>query len=233
MNSTEVIVAVMALERMSGVGGLLLQKGRNRIASHLPFSETKVDALSSALRLMAEGYREVKRDVRQVWMEFDGGRLLIVQQQGTLLMLLLSSKAELDIIAGAASVFLSEHATHLAMLPSERLDFAAATSSSIDELIVTGPRVGEALRAKAEATISVWPEARKAIERLLSKVMGRAQAVNLVDRCIRNSVGLDPYRMTKEDLRKLATNILDQVPNTGKRRALAAELEPQLQELSL
>lgn len=119
MSASQIIVAAMSMHRLPGVGGLLLQKGRNRITSHLPFSESRVEELSSALYRMAEGYRQVKRDVRQVWMEYEDGRLLILQQHGTQLAMILSAKADVDLVSGAANMFLSEHATQLAMLSAE------------------------------------------------------------------------------------------------------------------
>jgi hypothetical protein len=233
MKANEVIASALSLLRLDGVSGLLLQKGSYRIANQLPYSETKTANLSLVLQNLADGYRGVKRDVRLLWFEFDGGRLLILQQFGTQLLLLLGRKADPDIVSGAAAAFFSEHSTQIAMLPSEAAEFDLGRQSQVEELFVTNPRLTEAIRAKAEATISVWPEARQAIERSLRKVLGAAQAGRLIDRCIERSPGLDPYQMTRADLRKLVSQVLAQVPNTGKRSALELELEPQLEALSL
>ncbi|MDB6139204.1 MAG: hypothetical protein JWO94_2276 [Verrucomicrobiaceae bacterium] len=235
MSASQVIVAAMSLHRLPGVGGLLLQKGRNRIASNLPYSESRVEDLAGLLVRMAEGYRQVKRDVRQVWLEYDGGRVLILQQHGTQLVLVLSAKADVDLVSGAAAMFLSEHVTQLAMLPAEPIIQAGGPSSTpaIQEMVVTRPQAAEALIAKVEATISVWPQARKALESLLGKVMGRAQIANLVDRCIKACGVDDPYRMTPEQLHAIGQKVLDQVPNKSKRAALASELTVAFKELNL
>lgn len=232
MSASQVIVAAMSLHRLPGVGGLLLQKGRNRITSNLPYSEARVDDLASVLFRMAEGYRQVKRDVRQIWLEYDGGRVLILQQHGTQLVLVLSAKADVDLVSGAAAMFLSEHATQLAMLPAEPT-IQVNGAPAIQEMVVTRPQAAEALIAKVEATISVWPQARKAVESLLGKVMGRAQIANLVDRCIKECGVDDPYRMTPEQLHAIGQKVLDQVPNKSKRAALASELAAALKELNL
>ena len=235
MSASQVIVAAMSLHRLSGVGGLLLQKGRNRITSHLPFSESRVDDLAGALFRMSEGYRQVKRDVRQIWMEYDGGRVLILQQHGTQLVLILSAKADVDIVSGAATMFLSEHATQLAMLPAEPVIQVIGTTAKpvIEELVVTRPQAAEALDARVEATISVWPQARKALEGMMGKVIGRAQIAKLIDRCVKECGVDDPYRMTKEQLQSIGQKVLDQIPNTSKRATLAAELAVAFKELNL
>lgn len=235
MSADQVIVAALSLHRLPGVGGLLLQKGRNRITSHLPFSDSRVDDLASSLFRMADGYRQVKRDVRQVWLEYDGGRVLVLQQHGTQLMLILSAKADVDLVSGAASLFLSEHATQLAMLSAEPVIqvVGAASAPVIEELVVTRPQAAETLMAKVEATISSWPQVRKAMEAMLGKVMGRAQIANLIDRCVKACGVPDPYQMTKDQLHAVVKKVLEQIPNKGKRAALEAELAAALKELNL
>ena len=235
MSADQVIVAAMSLHRLPGVGGMLLQKGKNRITSHLPFSDTRVDDLAGALFRMADGYRQVKRDVRQVWLEYEGGRVLILQQHGSHLMLILSAKADVDLVSGAANMFLSEHATQLAMLPVEPVIkvTVAGAAPVVEELVVTRPMAAEVLMAKVEATISAWPQVRKAMESMLAKVMGRAQIANLIDRCVKECGVPDPYHMTKEQLHSIGQKVLEQIPNKSKRAALGAELAIALKELNL
>ena len=235
MSADQVIVAAMSLHRLPGVGGMLLQKGKNRITSHLPFSDTRVDDLAGALFRMADGYRQVKREVRQVWLEYEGGRVLILQQHGSQLMLILSAKADVDLVSGAANMFLSEHATQLAMLPVEPVIkvTAAGAAPVVEELVVTRPMAAEVLMAKVEATISAWPQVRKAMESMLAKVMGRAQIANLIDRCVKECGVPDPYHMTKEQLHSIGQKVLEQIPNKSKRAALGAELAIALKELNL
>jgi len=235
MSASQVIVAAMSMHRLPGVGGLLLQKGKNRITSHLPFSDSRVEELAGALFRMADGYRQVKRDVRQIWLEYDGGRVLILQQHGTQLAIILSAKADVDLVSGAANMFLSEHATQLAMLPAEPVIQVTGGMAMpiIEELVVTRPQAAEAIVAKVEATISVWPQARKAMESMLGKVMGRAQIANLIDRCIKECGVPDPYHMTVEQLQSIGQKVLEQIPNKSKRAALGAELALAFKELNL
>jgi len=228
MNANLIIPAAMALHRLTGVNGLLLLKGSTLVASNVPFPESRTEALVTAVQRLAEGYRQVKREVSLVWLEFQHVRVALVQKQEAALVLLLSSKADADTILGAASVFLAEHADKISQLSPEPFKPSA---DGVEELIVTKARATEVLLEKAEATINVWPAARKGIERLLGKVMGRAQAVNLIDRSIAASGVSDPYRMTREELRALGSRILQQVPNVARQRALEAELNVLWEEL--
>jgi uncharacterized protein with ATP-grasp and redox domains len=132
-------------------------------------------------------------------------------------------------------MFLSEHATQLAMLPAEPVIqvTGGVAMPIIEELVVTRPQAAEAIVAKVEATISVWPQARKAMESMLGKVMGRAQIANLIDRCIKECGVPDPYHMTKEQLQSIGQKVLEQIPNKSKRAALGAELALAFKELNL
>ena len=228
MNANLIIPAAMALHRLTGVTGLLLLKGTSLVASNVPFPESRTEALVAAVQRLADGYRQVKREVSLVWLEFQHVRVALVQKQEACLVLLLSSKADTDTVLGAASVFLAEHAERISQLSPEPVKPSA---DGVEELIVTKARATEVLIEKAEATINVWPAARKGIERLLGKVMGRAQAVNLIDRSIAASGVSDPYRMTREQLRALGSRILQQVPNVARQRALEAELNALWEEL--
>ncbi len=228
MNANLVIPAAMALHRLTGVSGLLLLKGTALVASNVPFPESRTQALVAAVQRLADGYRQVKREVSLVWLEFQHVRVALVQKQEACLVLLLSPKADTDTVLGAASVFLDEHSERISQLSLETFK---PTADGVEELIVTKARAAEVLVEKAEATINVWPAARKGIERLLGKVMGRAQAVNLIDRCISASGVSDPYRMTREQLRALGSQILQQVPNVARQRALEAELNALWEEL--
>lgn len=228
MNANLIIPAAMALHRLTGVTGLLLFKGSHLLTANVPFPQSKTDSLVIAIQRLADGYRQVKREVPLVWLEFQHVSVALVQKQEAALVLLLSSKADADTVLGAATVFLAEHADRISQMSPEP---QSAPADGVEELIVTKARATEVLIEKAEATINVWPAARKGIERLLGKVMGRAQAVNLIDRSIAASGVSDPYRMTREELRALGSRILKQVPNLARQRALEAELNALWEEL--
>jgi hypothetical protein len=61
--------------------------------------------------------------------------------------------------------------------------------------------------------------------------MGRAQASNLIERTIEDAGIPDPYRLPVTEVRKLATAIIEHIPNTSKRRQLLVELESAMEHL--
>ena len=79
--------------------------------------------------------------------------------------------------------------------------------------------------------VNNWGGVRKLIENVLGKVMGRAQAANLIDRTLTDREVVDPYRLNSDEVLKLAVAVIEQIPNTGKRRQLLQELESRLAEL--
>jgi hypothetical protein len=182
---------------------------------------------------MVEGYRQVRRKMRQIYLEFDGGTLLIVTQDESVLLLLLTARADADLVSSAASVLMNDHAPLLAQLPSDTPTTPSKTSDGIEELVVTSPVRIQEMNEKAEPLVNNWGQVRKVIEGILGKVMGRAQVSNLIDRTMEDSQVGDPYRLNTTQVRKLAISVIDHIPNTSKRRQLLTELESQLDEMNL
>lgn len=232
MSLEPVISAAAALQRLDGVAGVLLFKGRNTIHRQMPFSETRAEELRERLEEMLAGYRQVRRRMRQIYLEFDGGVLLIVASDEVALVFFLTSKADPDLAASAGSVLLSDHAAALTAASSEAKP-SISTPGGIEELVVTSPRALTQITEKAEPVVNQWGNVRKAVEGLLGKVMGRGQATRLVDRTLEAMASQDPYRLPPPEVRKLAAAILEHVPNTAKRRQLLTELEASLAELQL
>lgn len=232
MSLDPVISAAAALQRLDGVAGLLLFKGRHTIHRQMPFSETRAEELRERLEEMLAGYRQVRRRIRQIYLEFDGGVLLILASEDVALVFFLTSRADPDLAASAGSVLLSDHAAALAAASSEA-KASTSTPSGIEELVVTSPRALTQITEKAEPVVNQWGNVRKAVEGLLGKVMGRGQATRLVDRTLEAMASQDPYRLPATEVRKLAAAILEHVPNTAKRRQLLTELEASLAELQL
>lgn len=232
MSLEPVISAAAALQRLDGVAGVLLFKGRNTIHRQMPFSETRAEELRERLEEMLAGYRQVRRRMRQIYLEFDGGVLLIVSSDEVALVFFLTSKADPDLAASAGSVLISDHAAALAAASIEAKP-ATSTPGGIEELVVTSPRALTQITEKAEPVVNQWGNVRKAVEGLLGKVMGRGQATRLIDRTLEAMPSQDPYRLPPAEVRKLAAAILDHVPNTSKRRQLLTELEASLAELQL
>lgn len=232
MSLEPVISAAAALQRLDGVAGVLLFKGRHTIHRQMPFSETRAEELRERLEEMLAGYRQVRRRMRQIYLEFDGGVLLIVSSDEVALVFFLTSKADPDLAASAGSVLISDHAAALAAASIEARP-PTSTPGGIEELVVTSPRALTQITEKAEPVVNQWGNVRKAVEGLLGKVMGRGQATRLIDRTLEAMPSQDPYRLPPAEVRKLAAAILDHVPNTSKRRQLLTELEASLAELQL
>ena len=232
MSLDPVISAAASLQRLDGVAGVLLFKGRHTIHRQMPFSETRAEELRERLEEMLAGYRQVRRRIRQIYLEFDGGVLLIVASDDVSLVFFLTSKADPDLAASAGSVLISDHAAALAAASIEARP-PTSTPGGIEELVVTSPRALTQITEKAEPVVNQWGNVRKAVEGLLGKVMGRGQATRLIDRTLEAMPSQDPYRLPPAEVRKLAAAILDHVPNTSKRRQLLTELEASLAELQL
>lgn len=232
MSLNAVITAAAALQRLDGVAGVMLFKGRNTIHRQMPFSDSRAEDMREVVSQMLDGYRQVRRKIRQVYLEFDGGVLLIVTQDETAMLFFLTSRADADLAASAASVMLNDNAaalTHASTEPQLR----SAHPDGIEELVVTSPRALTQITEKAEPTVNHWGAVRKSVEGVLGKVMGRAQASNLIERTLEETKIGDPYRLPANDVRKLAVNIIEHVPNTSKRRQLLVELDAALEGLKL
>lgn len=221
--------ATLSLYRLTGVAGLLLQKGKNVLSNHMPFSDKRTQELGELISKMWEGYTTVNRRVRQVLVSYDAGSLLVVCQDEVRIGLLLTPRAEMDMVSSAATAFLSEHADKMAFLPSERptkeiRDPLAAkdVGSSGGKAAGSGAKVAVE-QPKAEA--SRWPEVRRALESILCKVMGSAQVSKLVDRVSQEKGLTDLTKLSVEAAKELALLVMEQVPNRSKRASLVMELE--------
>lgn len=232
MSLDPVITAAAALQRLDGVAGILLFKGKHHIHRQMPFSETRAEELRERIEELLAGYRQVRRRVRQIYLAFDGGILLVLTGEEATLLFFLTSRADPDLAASAGSVLLADHAAALAAA-SVDAKAPSNTPGGIEELVVTSPRALTQITEKAEPVVNQWGNVRKAVEGILGKVMGRGQATRLIDRTLESAAAQDPYRLPPAEVRKLAAAILEHVPNTAKRRQLLTELEASLAELQL
>jgi hypothetical protein len=231
MSLNPVITSAASLQRLEGVAGVMLFKGRNTIHRQMPFSDTRADNLREIIIQMLEGYRQVRRKIHQVYMEFDGGVLLAVLHDEVVMLFFLTSRADPDLAASAASVMLNDHAALLHTASTEQQAASKLPADGIEELVVTSPRALSQLTDKAETTVNQWGAVRQCVEGVLGKVMGRAQAANLILRTITEANISDPYRLTSSEVRKLAVRVIEHVPNTTKRRQLLVELDASMEHL--
>ena len=231
MSLNPVITSAASLQRLDGVAGVMLFKGRNTIHRQMPFSDTRADNLREIISQMLEGYRQVRRKIHQIFLEFDGGVLLAVLQDEAVMLFFLTSRADPDLAASAASVMLNDHAALLNTASLEQQPASKLAADGIEELVVTSPRALSQLTDKAETTVNQWGAVRKCVEGVLGKVMGRAQASNLIQRTIDEAKIPDPYRLSATEVRKLAVSVIEHVPNTTKRRQLLVELDASMEHL--
>jgi hypothetical protein len=231
MSLNPVITSAASLQRLDGVAGVMLFKGRNTIHRQMPFSDTRADNLREIISQMLEGYRQVRRKIHQIFLEFDGGVLLAVLQDEAVMLFFLTSRADPDLAASAASVMLNDHAALLNPATIEQQPASKLPADGIEELVVTSPRALSQLTDKAETTVNQWGAVRKCVEGVLGKVMGRAQASNLIQRTIDEAKIPDPYRLSATEVRKLAISVIEHVPNTTKRRQLLVELDASMEHL--
>jgi hypothetical protein len=229
--------ATLNLYRISGVAGLLFQKGQNMLANHMPFSDQRTVELGGVILKMCKGYAAVRRHVRLVLVAYDAGSLLIVIHEEAQLALLLTARAEMDVVASAATVFMAEQAERLEFVSSERQTNELRDPLAPKEMVVTGSqaasRGARLLAEQPKPEISRWQEVRKAVERTLSKVMGRAQVANLIERVSREKGLPDLFQLTTERGKELAVQVIEQVPNRSKRASLLTELGHAFEELKL
>jgi hypothetical protein len=207
------------------VAGVILFKGKNTVHKQMPFSDGRSLDLQAIIGQMVEGYRQVRRKMRQIYLEFDGGTLLIVIQEESVLVLLLTARADADLVASAAAVLLNDQALTLAQLSTETSAATLKTADGIEELVVTSPRRLQEMTDKAEPVVNNWGQIRKQLEGILGKVMGRAQLSMMIDRTLVKRGTPDPYSLPGAEVRKLAVALVEQVPNSTKRQALMSELE--------
>ncbi len=233
MTPNSLIAAAASLQRLEGVAGVILFKGRNTVHKQMPFSDGRALDLQETISQMVDGYRQVRRKMRQIYLEFDGGTLLIVTQDESVLLLLLTARADADLVSSAAGVLMNDHAPLLAQLSSDTATTPSKTSDGIEELVVTSPVRIQEMNEKAEPQVNNWGQVRRVIEGILGKVMGRAQVSNLIDRTMEDGQVGDPYRLNATQVRKLASSVIDHIPNTSKRRQLLTELESHLEEMNL
>jgi len=232
MTTNSLIAAVGSLQRLDGVAGVMLFKGQNTVHKQMPFSDARAADLQQIVSQMLDGYRQVRRKMRQIYFEFDGGVLLVLIQQDSALVLLLMGRADPDLVASAGSVLLNDHADVLNDLSVDASASVTRTHDGIEELVVTSPRRIQEMTENTEPLVNNWGQIRKIIESILGKVMGRAQAANMIERTLTETGTGDPYRLTQAQIHKLAVTVINNIPNTSKRRQILTEFDSQLEELT-
>lgn len=212
LGKAEFRAKTLALYRVEGVAGLLLQRDETVIANHLPFPDRQSGEIALLVRNMCAGYATVGRTIRQVLFAYDAFNLFVTSRGSVHLTLLVSPDAELDILAEAVSAFLDGHKSLLQSIgpATSKIELPAPDRSTLDHVV---------------ETIPVWPAVHKCLEAVLSKAMSHAQISGLIERTLKASRVTDTNRLCMSDARRIAIESLSVVPNRATRQSLIAELE--------
>lgn len=236
--------AMLSLYRMPSVAGLMLQKGKQTLANHMPFSDQRNAQLAELIATMCEGYSDVNRRLRQVLITYDAGSLLITIRKDTQLAVLMTSKGDIDGISKFASLFMLENPSNFipenpvaVVTPVQAAPVQVASGLPVSVKTAAVGRypmhegaaseavVQQAVVEAASQGVSRWPEIRIVIDNVLGKVMGRAQITNMVERvCQEKGIG-DPTQLPLPHAIKLAFAVLEEIPNRNKKASLISEMQ--------
>lgn len=218
----------MALHRLTGVSGLLLLKGTSLVASNVPFPESRTQALVAAVQRLAEGYRQVKREVSLVWLEFQHVRVALVQKQRPVWSCSFHQKLTRTPCSAPRRSFLMNTRSgsySSPWRPSNPPQMAWRSSSSPRR----APPRSSSRKQKPPSMSGPQPERESSASWAKSWVAPRqsisSTAVSPPPAC------RTPTGMTREQLRALGSQILQQVPNVARQRALEVELNALWEEL--
>ena len=200
MSQTGFTAAISRLQGIEGVAGILFFRGAETLHCDLPFSGGRTDALRGTVTALLEGYRHAGRTIRQIYLEFNEFRLLIATEEEAVLVTCLTPAADTALTANAASLILRNHATG---------------NSGKHAMTAAG---------NADTKQDHWAMVRQSVEGVLGKIMGRAQASNLVDRTLAVSGWSRDDTLSAADARTLAAKVMEHIPNLSRRRQLLAEL---------
>ncbi|CAN5914366.1 hypothetical protein BH11VER1_BH11VER1_25940 [soil metagenome] len=237
---SEFNAAMLNLYRMTSVAGLLLQRGKNTLANHMPFSDQRNSQLAELIATMSEGYVSVKRRLRQVLITYDGGSLLIIIHKDVQLAILMTSKGDIDGISKYASLFMLENAAKF--IADQPVEVKAPVQvAAVIPVVVQAPEpvvvaVKEPVRevvVEVPKEVSRWPEIRIVIDNVLGKVMGRAQITNMVERVSLEKGIADLTQLALPQAIKLAFAVLEEIPNRNKKASLISEMQHIFEEKNL
>lgn len=195
-----------------GVCGACLQV-RDLVMIHdLPYSDDRIAGLAKRIDRLIAGYENVGRSIWQICAGFEKYRLLILCRSNTRLSILLKPEVDPALVAGRATRLLME------------VEIPEGPGIAIPE--VPAPKAVEVQTQPAAdpaPVVSGMPRAEfeKLLLSLMTRVTGATIAAKLVDRELAGKNGATAF--PKEEARKLGLAIIDNIPNRGKRAALAQE----------
>ena len=232
LNTIDFQAEAKGLCRLGGVRGVMLQKGPKIIASQLPPEVASSDALAEQVAHLFDGYLQVERSVKQVLFAYEKGCLLMLNENGVQMTLLLGNSVNLDLVAVTATLFFAEHAVALRSYmpppPQPPLDEAnvPAPVQALSAIVTAKPiQTDTPVPVTVSETLPPWKEVQQDLESILAKVLGGAQARSLISRVLKTVGVTDTNELTLSECRSVALTILAEVPHRGKRESLIQELE--------
>lgn len=199
-----------------GVCGACLQVRDTVLIHDLPYSDDKIAALAKRIDRLIAGYENVGRSIWQICAGFEKYRLLILCRSNTRLSILLKPEIDPALIAGRATRLLME---------VEIPDQAAVQPPPPELPVEAAPIPVSTATAAAAATPSPGDCSREELEKLvvglLSRVTGTVTAAKLMQRELAGKNGASSF--SRDEAKRLGLNVLENIPNRGKRETLVSE----------
>jgi hypothetical protein len=232
LNTIDFQAEAKGLCRLGGVRGVMLQKGPQIIASHLPAEVASSDALAEQVAHLFDGYQQVERSVKQVLFAYEKGCLLMLNENGVQMTLLLGNSVDLDLVAVTATLFFAEHAAALRSFmppppqPPVEEGIIQAPVQALSAIVTARPTQSDTpVPVTVSESVPPWKEVQHDLESILAKVLGGAQARSLITRVLKTVGVSDSNDLNLSESRSIALTILAEVPHRGKRESLIQELE--------
>jgi hypothetical protein len=104
--------------RIAGVAGILLQDEGRILINDFPLTPAQTGRIAELARTMCEGFRKVRRILRQVIIGYPFGQILVLSRDDAQLVLLLLDDASLNAASAEASSYLAGRMQKPLRLPS-------------------------------------------------------------------------------------------------------------------
>jgi len=197
-------LALRSVYRLDGIQGLALQHGSSLLFNQLPFSDRFATELAQEVNALFLGYASVGRKVTKLFISFGKTWFLVVSHGEARISIMTEQGCDLDTAASAADMFIRENFEMITAASNQPADAGTTTKPSV-----------------AMGT-PIW-QVKQSYLGILSKVMGQAQAIRLIERELDQVTKDDSGTLSVTNGEDLSKRILEKVPNRARRAALADE----------
>jgi hypothetical protein len=126
MDGRVIAEEITLLQRMLGLAGLALVRGKHIIYSFTPFAEQRTQAIVDVFARMLDGYRQVGRQTKRLMLRFDGGTFLLVTHKDHSVILIMSMHADAELMTSSALILLNDYQAYFE-LNGQDLHFYSST----------------------------------------------------------------------------------------------------------